>query len=69
MLGWTELEDPGAVLELVSVVEFGVIGGSVDPHFVDDFEPAMPESANGVSVTAILLAVMLVIALGPDTSR
>ena len=69
MLGWTELEDPGAVLELVSVVEFGVIGGSVDPHFVDDFEPAVGYSAQGVGMALILLAVMLIVNVGPDTTR
>jgi len=38
------LKDPGAVLELIAVMELGVIWGSIDPHFVDDFEPAMTES-------------------------
>jgi len=56
------------VLELVTVMKLGVIRGPVDPHFVDNFEPAMPESAYGVSMAAILLAVMLIIKLGPNTA-
>ena len=55
-------------MELVTVMELGVIRGSLDPHFVDDFEPAMSESAYSVSVTAILLAVMPVIKLSPNTT-
>jgi hypothetical protein len=63
-----EFEDPGTVLELVSVMELGVIRGGLDPHFVNDFEPAMTESAYSVSVTAILLAMMLVVKLSPNTT-
>ena len=55
--------------ELIAVMELGVVRGSIHPHFVNDFEPTVSESAQSISVTAILLAVMLVIALGPDTSR
>jgi hypothetical protein len=32
------------VSELIAVMELGVVEGSVDPHFVDDLEPAMAES-------------------------
>jgi len=34
-------EDPGAGLELVSVVEFWVVGLAIEPHFMDDFEPTL----------------------------
>ena len=57
------------MLELIAVVELGVVWGSIDPHFVDDFKPAVTESAQGIGVTAILLAVMLVVNLGPRTTR
>jgi hypothetical protein len=40
-----ELKDPGAVLELIAVMELGVIRGSIDPHFVNDFEPYALRSA------------------------
>jgi hypothetical protein len=55
------------VLELVAVMELGVVGGSIEPHFVNDLEPAVAESTQGIGMTAILLAVMLVVTLGPDT--
>jgi hypothetical protein len=35
---------------------------------VNDFEPAVTESAQSISVTAILLAVMLIVSLGPRTT-
>jgi hypothetical protein len=38
-----ELKDPGAVFELVTVMKLSVIGGSIEPHFVDDFKPAVTE--------------------------
>jgi hypothetical protein len=47
-LGFLELKDPGALLELVAVMELSVVRGSLDPHFVDDFEPAVSESAQGI---------------------
>ncbi len=56
------------MLELVSVMELGVIRGPVDPHSVNDFEPAMAESPYGISMAAILLAVMSVVKLGPNTT-
>ena len=40
-----ELKDPGVVLELIAVMELGVVRGAIDPHFVDDFEPAVRKSA------------------------
>ena len=68
-LGFLELKDPGAVLELVAVMELGIVRGSVDPYFVDDFEPAVSESAQGIGVTLVLLAMKLIIKLGPDAAR
>ena len=35
---------------------------------MNDFEPAVTESAQSISVTAILLAVMLIVSLGPRTT-
>jgi hypothetical protein len=32
-----ELKDPGALLELIAVMELSVVRGAIDPHFVDDF--------------------------------
>ena len=46
------------MLELIAVMELGVVGGSIDPHFVDDFEPAVTEPAYGIGVALVLLAVM-----------
>jgi len=31
------------MLELIAVMELGVVRGSIDPHFVDNFEPALAE--------------------------
>jgi hypothetical protein len=39
------LKDPGAVLELIAVMDLGVVRGSFHPHFVNDFEPAVGKSA------------------------
>jgi hypothetical protein len=36
-----KLKDPGAVLELIAVMELSVVRGSIDPDFVNDFEPAV----------------------------
>ena len=40
-LRFLELKDPGTVLELIAVMELSVVRGAVEPHFVDDFEPAV----------------------------
>ena len=56
------------MLELIAVMELGVVGGSIDPHFVDDFEPAVTEPAYGIGVAQVLLAVMLIVNLGPRTT-
>src|SRR5258708_22488379 len=68
-LGLLKLKDPGAVLELMAVVKLGVVRGSIDPHFVDDFEPAVSESAQGIGMALVLLAMMLIVNLGPDAAR
>jgi hypothetical protein len=62
------LKDPGTVTELVSMVELGVIRSPIGPEFVNDFEPAVAESPQGAGMTLILLAVVVVVALGPDTT-
>jgi hypothetical protein len=48
-----KLKDPGAVLELIAVMELGIVRGSIDPHFVDDFEPAVSESAQGIGAATV----------------
>ena len=57
------------MLKLIAVMELSVVRGSVDPHFVDDFEPAVSQPAQGIGVTLVFLAMMLVVKLGPDTTR
>ena len=37
--------------------------------FVDDFEPAVAEPAQGIGVALVLLAMMLIVNLGPDAAR
>ena len=56
------------MLELITVMELGVVGGSIDPHFVDDFEPAVTEPAYSIGMALVLLAVMLIVNVGPDTT-
>ena len=34
-------------MKLIAVMELSVVRGSVDPHFVDDFEPAVSQPAQG----------------------
>ena len=63
-----ELEDPGAVLDLIAVMEFWVVRSSIDPHFMDDFEPAISQLAQGAGMALVLLAMMLIVKLGPDTT-
>ena len=63
-----KLKDPGAVLELIAVMELGIVRGSIDPHFVDDFEPAVAEPAQGIGVALVLLAMMLIVNLGPSAT-
>jgi hypothetical protein len=63
-----ELKDPGAVLERIEVMELCVVRGAIDPHFVDDFEPAVSESRYGIGVALVLLAVMLIVNVGPETA-
>jgi hypothetical protein len=50
-------------------MKFRVIGATINPHLVNDLQPAVAESAQGIGVTLALLAMMLVITLGPDASR
>jgi hypothetical protein len=57
------------VLELIALIELGVVRDSIGPHFVNDFEPAVTETAQSIGVTAILLSVMLIVNLGPPTTR
>ena len=52
------------MLELIAVMELGVVWGSIDPHFVDDFEPAVTEPAQGISMALVLLAMMLIVSVG-----
>src|SRR5207302_5549912 len=41
--GWSvhKCEDPAAVLELVTLMQFGIISGAGLPHFPKDLEPAL----------------------------
>ena len=55
------------MLELIAVMELWVVWRAIDPHFVNDFEPAVAQAAQGVGVALILLAVKLVITLCPHT--
>ena len=54
------------MLELTAVMKFGIVRSAVDPHFVNDFEPAMAKPAQGIGVALVLLAVMLIVNAGPD---
>ena len=46
-----------------------VIESSIEPHFVDDFKPAVTESAQRVGVALVLLTVMVIVNVGPGTTR
>ena len=56
------------MFELISVVELGVVRDSINPHFVDDFEPAVGQPTQGAGMALVLLAMMLIVKLGPDTA-
>jgi hypothetical protein len=49
------------VLKLVIVVEDRVVGFSVYPHAIDDFEPTLSQAAQGIGVTRTFLAMMLIV--------
>ena len=49
-------------------MQLGIVRGAIDPHFVNDFEPAMAEPAQGIGAALVLLAMMLVVNVGPDTT-
>ncbi len=68
-LGFLELKDPGAVFELIAMMKLGIVRGSIEPHFVNDFEPAVAESTQSIGVALMLLAVMLIVNVGPGTTR
>ena len=40
-LGALQLEDPGAVFELIGGVEIGIVTATGVPHLAEDFEPAL----------------------------
>ena len=40
-LGALQLEDPGAVFELIGGVEIGMVTATGVPHLGEDFEPAL----------------------------
>ncbi|MGA8660207.1 MAG: hypothetical protein WB586_29155 [Chthoniobacterales bacterium] len=56
------------MLELIAVVKLGVVSGAVDPHFINDFEPAVSEPAQSIGMTLVLLAMMLIVNLGPEAA-
>ena len=51
------------------MVELGVVGRSIDPHFIDDLKPAVSKTSQGVGMALILLAMMLIVQLGPHAAR
>ena len=55
-------------MELIAVMELGVVRGSIDPHFVDNFEPALAEPAQGIGVALVLFAMMLISKARPRRS-
>ena len=57
------------MFELVPMMKLRVLGGSIEPHFVDDFKPAVAEPTQGIGVASVLLAVMVIVTLGPGTTR
>jgi hypothetical protein len=57
-LGLLELKDPGAMLELIAVMELGVVRGSIDPHFVDNFEPALVSLAAQLFTSSLRFAML-----------
>jgi hypothetical protein len=42
-------------------VEDRVVGFSVYPHAIDDFEPTLSQAAQGIGVTRTFLAMMLIV--------
>ena len=61
-----DLEQPGAVGELVAQVQFAVVGSAGLPHFPDDFEPALAERAQGLGVGLTSLAQSAIIGGRPS---
>ncbi len=55
------------MFELVLVVQHCIVGLSVHPHAVDDFEPTLTQATQGIGVTTTFLAMMAVVDFGPET--
>jgi hypothetical protein len=46
-LGISQFQDPGAMLNLVLLMQAGIVAGAGLPHFPKDFEPALAQTAAG----------------------
>ena len=60
-----DLEQPGAVGELVLGVQLGVVAGAGLPHFPKDLQPALAEAAQGAGMGLSAVARGFVIDLRP----
>ena len=53
------------MFDLVSGMEIGVVTGVCLPHFPEDFEPSLPQAAQGACVAFASLFKGLVVGFGP----
>ena len=68
LLGGFELKDPGAMFGLVAGVERFVVGRTGLPHLPEDFEPMLPEAAQGAGVALAFGTMGAVVGLSPRAS-
>jgi len=53
------------VFERVLVVQYWIVELSVHPHSVDDFEPSLGQTTQGIGVTLTFIAMVAVVDFGP----
>ena len=56
------------MFELVLVVEHRIVGGTVHPHAIDNFDPALGQATQAVRVSTAFVAMMAVVDLSPYAS-
>ena len=68
LVKWFEFENPGAVFDLVKVVEFWIVKGAIQPHPVNDFDPTLAQATQAVGMTVTFIAMVAVVDFGPRTA-
>ena len=66
-LGLVELEHPGTMSQLVFLVKFGAVAGSILPHPPKDFQPFLTQATQSECVAFAFGSMGMVVRLSPGT--